>query len=81
MKFNTSITNFYCWLKEKYLPSFHMKQIHEQYMNLRHMRYATIVVEYMSRFDKLTIRCDIRKNLIELYGLAFVFESASVGLP
>lgn len=41
---------------------------------------ATIVVEYMSRFDKLTIRCDIRKNLRELYGLAFVFESASVCL-
>lgn len=47
-------------LKKKYLPTYHRKQLLDQWINLRHT--TTSVINYLARFEELFMRCGIREE-------------------
>uniref|UniRef100_A0A5B7BML6 RNA-directed DNA polymerase n=1 Tax=Davidia involucrata TaxID=16924 RepID=A0A5B7BML6_DAVIN len=47
-------------LKEKYLPTYHKRQLLDQWMNLRQL--SSSVTDYLARFEELFMRCAIHEE-------------------
>ncbi|TXG68718.1 hypothetical protein EZV62_003653 [Acer yangbiense] len=55
-----AMDDYFEWLREKYLPTYYRSALLDQYLNIK--QSSSSVNDYMSVFDDLLIRCNIKEE-------------------